>query len=253
MIPALSGAGKTVVARATDTTGGADRWHPEAGAGVPKSAGRGIIGAGRRTGRDETALHRAAHMGAAAIIRDGRSGEGVTPPRSFFVRGWAASGGGAGFELAEPLHSISMSEESVSRADQGLFAAYGRTMLSVQLFEMALLGLVQINQPELAEDTSFEDGWKQVEPLFRMTAGQLRRELQKQGSVPDALLEEIQTAVNTRNTLAHGYLLEYRISVFSGAATPREAVKGMKAVRGLYQDLNVRLRALTRQRAEGQG
>jgi hypothetical protein len=148
-----------------------------------------------------------------------------------------------------------MSEGSVLRADQGLFAAYGRTMLSVQLYEMTLLGLVQINQPEPpGEDaSSAEEIWKQVEPLFRMTAGQLRRELQKQGSLPDALLEEIQTAVNTRNTLAHSYLLEYRISVLSGAVTPREAVEEMKAVRGLYQDLNVRLDALTRQRAEEQG
>ncbi len=68
-----------------------------------------------------------------------------------------------------------MSEEKVDEKDVRVLAEYGRTMLSVQLFELSLLGLVQINQPEAPEDVSFEEGWKQVEPLFRMTAGQLRK------------------------------------------------------------------------------
>ena len=146
-----------------------------------------------------------------------------------------------------------MTDERVTRADQGLFAAYGRTMLSVQLFEMALLGLIQVNQPEPPETTEFDEAWKQVEPMFRMTAGQLRRELQKQGVVPDDLLEEIQAAVNTRNTLAHNYLLKYRMGRAFGTVTPHESVQEMKTVRELYQDLTARLDALTHQRAQERG
>jgi hypothetical protein len=126
-------------------------------------------------------------------------------------------------------------------------------MLSVQLFEMALLGLVQINQPEPSQTTEFDEAWKQVEPLFRMTAGQLRKELQKQGVVSSDLLEEMQTAVNTRNTLAHNYLLEYRIRTTLGAVTPGEAVQEMRTVRELYQHLTARLDALTYQIAQERG
>ena len=138
-------------------------------------------------------------------------------------------------------------------ADQGLFAAYGRTMFSVQLFEQALLALVQINQPEPPEATGFDDAWKQVEPLFRMTAGQLRKELQKQGVVSEDLLGELQTAVNTRNTLAHNYLLEYRMRTALDSVTPQEAVQEMKKVRELYHGLTARLDAVTHEKAEQRG
>jgi len=126
-------------------------------------------------------------------------------------------------------------------------------MMSVQLFEQALLGLVQINQPEAPENTKFDEAWKQVEPLFRMTAGQLRKELQKQGVVSDDHLDELQIAVNTRNTLAHNYLLEYRMRTAFGSLTSHEAVQEMKKVRELYQGLTARLDALRHQIAEERG
>jgi hypothetical protein len=127
-------------------------------------------------------------------------------------------------------------------------------MLSVQLFEMALLGLVQLNQPEPPETTEFDEvAWEQVEVLFRMTAGQLKKELQKQGAVPNDLLEEVQIAVDTRNTLAHSYLLEYRLRTEFGRLTPHQAVQEMKTVRGLYQDLAVRLDAVRYSIAQERG
>src|SRR5215208_5099337 len=92
-----------------------------------------------------------------------------------------------------------MSEERITQEDLKVLAEYGRTMLSVQLFELALTGLVQINQSEPPEKVPFDEAWKQVQPLFGMTAGQLRKELEKQGNVPDDLLDEIQIAV-TRAT-----------------------------------------------------
>jgi hypothetical protein len=126
-------------------------------------------------------------------------------------------------------------------------------MLSVQLFELILMGLVQINQPEPPEKVPFEEAWKQVQPIFEMTAGQLRKELEKQGSVPDDLLDEIQIAVNTRNKLAHYYLLEFRMRSYSAGGVPREAVEEMVMVRALFRDLNVRLDALMHQRAKERG
>jgi hypothetical protein len=146
-----------------------------------------------------------------------------------------------------------MSEERITQEDLKVLAEYGRTMLSVQLFELTLMGLVQINQSEPPEKVPFDEAWKQVQPLFGMTAEQLRKELEKQGNVPDDLLDEIQIAVNTRNKLAHYYLLEFRMRSFSAGGVPREAVEEMVMVRALFRDLNVRLDALMHQRAKERG
>jgi hypothetical protein len=146
-----------------------------------------------------------------------------------------------------------MSEERSTQEDLKVLAEYGRTMLSVQLFELTLMGLVQINESEPPEKVPFDEAWKQVQPLFRMTAEQLRKELEKQGNVPDDLLDEIQIAVNTRNKLAHYYLLEFRMRSFSAGGVPREAVEEMVMVRALFRDLNVRLDALMHQRAKERG
>jgi hypothetical protein len=139
-----------------------------------------------------------------------------------------------------------MSEERITQEDLKVLAEYGRTMLSVQLFELALMGLVQINQSEPPEKVPFDEAWKQVQPLFR-------KELEKQGNVPDDLLDEIQIAVNTRNKLAHYYLLEFRMRSFSAGGVPREAVEEMVMIRALFRDLNVRLDALMHQRAKERG
>ena len=146
-----------------------------------------------------------------------------------------------------------MSEERITQEDLKVLAEYGRTMLSVQLFELTLMGVVQINQPEPPEKVPFEEAWKQVQPILEMTAGQLKNELEKQGRVPDDLLDEIQIAVNTRNKLAHYYLLEFRMRSFSAGGVPREAVEEMVMVRALFRDLNVRLDALMHQRAKERG
>ena len=146
-----------------------------------------------------------------------------------------------------------MSDERITQEDLKVLAEYGRTMLSVQLFELTLMGLVQINQPEPPEKIPLEEAWKQVQPIFEMTAGQLRKELEKQGSVPDDLLDEIQIAVNTRNKLAHYYLLEFRMRSFTADGVPREAMEEMIMGRALFKDLNARLEGLTHQRAKERG
>src|SRR5918995_7270111 len=146
-----------------------------------------------------------------------------------------------------------MSEERITQEDLKVLTEYGRTMLSVQLFELTLMGLVQISQTDPPERIPYEEAWKKVQPIFEMTAGQLRKELGKQGSVPDDLLDEIQIAVNTRNKLAHHYLLEFRMRSFSAGGVPREAMEEMVMVRALFQDLNARLEALTHQRAKERG
>lgn len=144
-------------------------------------------------------------------------------------------------------------EERIDRDDRKVLAEYGRTMLVVQLFELNLLGLVQMNQPEPPKDVQFDEAWKQVEPLFRKTAGQLRKELEKQGSVPDDLLEELQVAVNTRNTLAHYYLLEYRMDKLVNRRARHDAIETLRFARDKFREVGGRLDALTKERAKEQG
>jgi hypothetical protein len=129
-----------------------------------------------------------------------------------------------------------MAGERTTREDQGVFAAYGRTMFSVQLFELALLALVHIDQPELPESAGFDEAREQLEALFDKTAGLLRHELEKQRTVPDVLLDEIETAVNTRNTLVHGYLAEYRMRKTLGTVSSGEIVQELVRVRRRFQD-----------------
>ena len=50
-----------------------------------------------------------------------------------------------------------MSEERITQEDLKVLAEYGRTMLSVQLFELTLMGLVQINQPGPPEKIPLEE------------------------------------------------------------------------------------------------
>src|SRR5215208_4282574 len=101
-------------------------------------------------------------------------------------------------------------EPGLTQEDWAVFAEYGRTMYSVQEFEQILLGAVDVDEVLSKEETD-EKRLKKVKKLFRATAGQLRRQLESQGTVPVDLLDEIETGVNRRNRLAHHYLWVYRV------------------------------------------
>lgn len=126
-------------------------------------------------------------------------------------------------------------------------------MFSVQLFELALLALVHISQPDLPEAAGFDEERERLEALFDKTAGQLRRELKKQGAVPEELLDEVETAVNTRNTLVHGYLAEYRMRKTLGTVSSGGIVQALKRVRRRFQDLAALLDVARYQMAKEQG
>jgi hypothetical protein len=108
-----------------------------------------------------------------------------------------------------------VSDVEFTPADRELLAEYGVTMLHVQLFEFSLLGLVQAGAPE-PEGDSFEAALKRLEDLFALTAGQLRR---RAGVEDPELAGELEAAVNTRNSLAHRYLLDTRMNLAAGATT----------------------------------
>ena len=120
-----------------------------------------------------------------------------------------------------------VTEVEITEADRGLLGEYGETMLYVQLFELSLLGLVQAQGPEPA-DPSLEAGLQRVEELFSFTAGRLKR----LAKIEDADFgEKLAAAVNTRNTLAHSYLVEARVRLAleeSSHAEERNLLRGAR-------------------------
>lgn len=93
-----------------------------------------------------------------------------------------------------------------------------------------------------------------MEEIVAFLKRELDYQLEKKSSVLHGEAHrKVQTAVNTRNTLAHSYLLEYRMCMALSGATPHEAAQEMKTVRKLYQDLTARLDALRYQKAQERG
>lgn len=141
-----------------------------------------------------------------------------------------------------------MTGPSVSHDDRRVLLAYGRTMLSVQLFELSLRGLVQ-SETELPEG-GLEEAWAVIEPLFRMTAGQLKNRLALED---EDLLEELTTAVSTRNTLAHEYLLLYRMRAALEDRPPGDAVAELEMIADKFDVLTQQLDELTAERDQAEG
>lgn len=101
-------------------------------------------------------------------------------------------------------------EEMITEADREVFAHYGRTMLAVQAFEFTLYQLVQLQHEGFPEEGEFDEVWREhIEPLFKLTPGELQSRLR---GADDALVEELGAAVDTRNLLVHRFLFNYRLS-----------------------------------------
>lgn len=124
-----------------------------------------------------------------------------------------------------------MPELQIDDRDMRVFREYGRTMFFVQSFEFGLQQLLQL-QRQIPPDLGFEEAWAKVEKIFAMTAGQTARRL----DVPDDLAEVLQIAVNTRNTLAHEYLMLFRMDrAINGDGAVENAVSELQEIAGKFQ------------------
>lgn len=107
------------------------------------------------------------------------------------------------------------SESSLTLEDWNVFAEYGRTMLSLQEFELALLGPVAIPPPDFTtlpdeeRREKKEEFNRELERMFRMTAGQIKAKIATEYEVPEELLKEITVVVKWRDYLAHYFLRRY--------------------------------------------
>lgn len=80
-----------------------------------------------------------------------------------------------------------------------VYLAYGEVLHAIQEFELALVGLGQVELEELGEHTSAEEAWAAVLPLFGMTAGGLKRRLH----LEDDLAERLGRVIPHRNFMVH--------------------------------------------------
>lgn len=123
-----------------------------------------------------------------------------------------------------------------------LYLAYGRLMHEVQLFESNVKGLLLTRTAhELPNDASVEDGDALIEKYLR--PGSLRRRADQLG-IREDLAEEIDAAINTRNTLAHDYFPNTFVQVMAGDETLDGASETLVAATGKYIAVNAALDAI---------
>ena len=130
----------------------------------------------------------------------------------------------------------------ITEADREVFAHYGRTMLAVQAFEFTLYQLVQLQDEGFPEEGEFEEVWREhIEPLFKLTPGELKTRLR---GADDALVEELGAAVDARNLLVHRFLFNYRVSAVTGASDDRGTVKELAELEERFTRVNRKLDSL---------
>jgi len=145
-------------------------------------------------------------------------------------------------------------DDRTAYEDWKVFAKYGWAMYGVQLWELSLKQLVQLVQPDLPDDASFEKAWAEVERLLRRPAGKLREQLEKQGYGSKELHDKLKTFKRHRNELAHEFLLDYAIMRQTGMEDVYEAaMKKLEAEGLLFRDFSDELGELSEQRASQRG
>lgn len=116
---------------------------------------------------------------------------------------------------------------------------YGRLMFEVQWFELDVRGLSGLIEPD-AQDRSLDEA---VTHLFKRPLRGLANRIPGDASLRD----DLTAAVNTRNTLAHEFLVSSELRVKAGSASVDEIVELLNEVHGKYEDLRRRLAAFRAQ------
>ena len=89
-------------------------------------------------------------------------------------------------------------KESLDEEDYRVLARLGYAVARAQLWEFAMLKLVETQRHDSA--VPLDDRWPEIETwLTKWTAGKVAREL----SVPDEIAVDLITAANRRNVVAH--------------------------------------------------
>ena len=90
-----------------------------------------------------------------------------------------------------------------------VYAAAGLALYTAQVWERGMLNLALIMR-RAKEDLPTVDDWdKSEDALSSLTAGGLRRTIEKEGLAPTKTLKLWKKALDTRNALAHGFFYKH--------------------------------------------
>jgi hypothetical protein len=128
-----------------------------------------------------------------------------------------------------------MSEPPSTSEIHELLADFGAVMLEIQLFEVTLVGVVQVQGDELR---GTPDYGAFVEKLFRLTAGQLRQ----RASIEDHELATLLAhAVTLRNRLVHGWLVYAGMDSVAGTESIADQRRRLQDARRVLKQVRARL------------
>jgi hypothetical protein len=91
-----------------------------------------------------------------------------------------------------------------------VFAAYGELMLEFQSLELTMYQFLSMR---VKQKTTLDQWNRKVEGWYGTTLGRLYGSVKAQGHLAQSLAEELDGAVETRNYLAHRFLIEWTIVV----------------------------------------
>ena len=117
-----------------------------------------------------------------------------------------------------------MSHEPLTQEDLDVFAYYGRTMASVQQFELAVTQLARLIHPQLSEDVPFAHAWNRMKRHLRNSDTPLAEQLGEVGNTPQEMLERVNYLLTGRENLAHEFLLTYMFERNVGAVSLAERI-----------------------------
>lgn len=91
-----------------------------------------------------------------------------------------------------------------------VFAAYGELMLEFQSLELTMYQFLSMR---VKQKTTLDQWNRKVEGWYGTTLGRLYGSVKAQGHLTQSLAEELDGAIETRNYLAHRFLIEWTIVV----------------------------------------
>ncbi len=121
-----------------------------------------------------------------------------------------------------------MSHEPLTQEDLDVFAYYGRTMASVQQFELAMTRLARLIHPQLSEDVPFAVAWNHMKKYLRRTDTPLAKQLGEAGNTPQEMLEIVEYLLMGRENSAHEFLLTYVRETTLGTVNRAEVISTLQ-------------------------
>jgi hypothetical protein len=125
-----------------------------------------------------------------------------------------------------------------------IYTEYGLTMFEAQQLELVVRQLFQLRQLEAADPDSEGAETVGVDEELRQLFSRPLGKLAKKLGVDDTLAGEIKAAVQTRNVLAHSFLLTSQILVHQQARTPGEAIDELRGHRERFEQLREQVDAV---------